>query len=209
MKLQFAIIFLLLATFSYSQKSKIIEGSFKSLKEVKEYNLIFDYTGLEVLGYNSEEDFLEDKMKKRDVDEPGSGKAFRESWFSDRGIRYEPRYIKSFNEYFKKGEIKVTKNTENTENIEYTMKIHTTYIYSGYNVGVASKESEVSVVISVFKTNEPSNLLLVFEINNVRGHYSGDKAVMRGFEFHTGERIGYAYWALGKYFAKKLRIGIK
>ncbi len=202
MKLQFAILFLLVATFSYSQKSKTLEGSFKSLKGVKEYNLVFDYKDVEIMGYNSEEEYIQEQINERF----GLGNKIREEWFSDRAYRYEPRFIEPFNKYFKKGEIKVIKNLKDSE---YTMKIQTTYIYPG-NVGAMSvKESEIKAEIIIYKTIAPLEKLLVVEFKDIKGYYQGEKAVLRGHEFHTGERIAYAYWTLGKYFAKKLRMGTK
>ena len=200
MKLQFAIIILLLATFSYSQKSKTLEGSFKSLKDVEEYNLIFDYTNVEIKGYSSEEEYIQEQINERF----GQGNKFREEWFSDRAYRYEPRFMEPFNRYFKKGEVKAIKNLKDSE---YTMKIQTTYIYPGKS-GFYMKESEIKAKIIVYKTNAPLEKLLVVEFKDINGYYQGDKAIMRGYEFHTGERIAFAYWTLGKYFAKKLRMGI-
>ena len=88
------------------------------------------------------------------------------------------------------------------------MKIQTTYIYPG-NVGMTIKESEIKAKIIIYKTNAPLEKLLVVEVKDIKGYYQGDKAMMRGYEFHSGERIAFAYWTLGKYFAKKLRMGIK
>ena len=208
MKLQFAILFLLVVTFSYSQKSKILEGSFKNLKGVKEYNLVFDYTDVEIKDYNSEEEYLQEQMNERewkDIDS-GSGDKFREEWYSDRAYRYEPRFVEPFNKYFKKGEVKVIKDLIDSE---YTMKVQTTYIYPG-NVGTMTiRESEIKAKIIIYKTNTPLEKLLVIEFKDIKGFYQGEKAIMRGYEFHTGERIAYAYWTLGKYFAKKLRMGAK
>ena len=201
MKLQFAIILLLLATFSYSQKSKTLEGSFNSLKGIEEYNLVFDYTDVEIKGYSSEEEYIQEQINERF----GQGNKIREEWFSDRAYRYEPRFMEPFNRYFKKGEVKVIKDLKDSE---YTMKIQTTYIYPGKS-GFYMKESEIKAKIIVYKTNAPLEKLLVVEFKDINGYYQGDKAIMRGYEFHTGERIAYAYWTLGKYFAKKLRMGIK
>ncbi|HAB28515.1 MAG TPA: hypothetical protein DCE27_13045, partial [Xanthomarina gelatinilytica] len=88
----------------FSQKSKVQEGDWKNLKGITEYNLVFDYANLEIPKYDSEEDFLKDKMAKRDEKEPGTGEKFKESWFADRENRYEPKFIESFNKRFDDGE---------------------------------------------------------------------------------------------------------
>lgn len=42
----------------FSQKVKVIEGDFKNLKGIAVYNLEFDYTGVQIPKYDSEEAFF-------------------------------------------------------------------------------------------------------------------------------------------------------
>ena len=206
MKIQLTISILFLTVFSYAQKSKVLEGNYKSLKGVEVYNLVFDYSDVQIEGYNSEEEYLQEQMREMEKKEVGKGAKYRDEWFSDRAYRYEPRFVESFNEYFKKGEVKVVKNLIDSE---YTMKVHTTYIYPGYHGGVVWKESKINAIIFVYKTKSPSEILLKVEVKGALGYYQGEKAVLRGFAYHVGERIGFSYWSLGKYFAKRFRMGIK
>lgn len=77
MKKYSSLIFILLCTTAlFSQKLKINEGTFENLKNIKEYSLVFYYTNLEIPKFDSEEDFLKDKMEKRDDKEEESGEAF-------------------------------------------------------------------------------------------------------------------------------------
>ena len=204
-KIQLTITLLFLTLFSHAQKLKVLEGDYENLKGVKEYNLIFDYTDVEIKDYNSEEEYILSEINRRVEKRSGEGEGFRDEWFSNRAYRYEPRFMEPFNRYFKKGEVKVIKDLKDSE---YTMKIQTTYIYPGKS-GFYMKESEIKAKIIIYKTNAPSEKLLVVEFEDINGYYQGDKAIMRGYEFHTGERIAFAYWTLGKFFAKKLRMGIK
>ncbi len=71
MKKIFTIAFIIISTISYSQKGKILEGRFKNLKGIREYDLVFDYSDLQVNDFNSEEEFLEDKVNKREKKEVG------------------------------------------------------------------------------------------------------------------------------------------
>lgn len=49
---------LLSSTVMFSQKVKVIEGDFKNLKGIAVYNLKFDYTGVQIPKYDSEEAFF-------------------------------------------------------------------------------------------------------------------------------------------------------
>ncbi len=78
MKKQFTIILVLLcSTFMFSQKAKILEGDWENLKDISAYNLVFEYKNLEIPKYDSEEDFLKDKMQKREEKEAGTGEKFK------------------------------------------------------------------------------------------------------------------------------------
>src|SRR5690554_1005308 len=179
----------------FSQKSKVEEGDWKNLKGITEYNLIFDYSNLEIPKYDSEGDFLKDKMAKRDEKEPGTGEKFKESWFADRPNRYEPKFIESFNKRFDDGEIKVGKDID----AEYTMKIHTTMMYAGYNVGVVRQNSKIEATVSVYKTGAPQNVIFSADYTRVEG--SG----AMGYDFDSGYRISEAYAKLAKELASNIR----
>jgi hypothetical protein len=206
MKFAFLLLFLNISFVVSAQEITIVSGNYKNLKTISEYNLVFDYSDLTVTDFESEEAYLQKTMLEKEQAKPGNARVFREEWFSDRAYRYEPRYIQAFNEYFKKGEVKVIKNRPD---LPYIMKVHTTEIYPGYNNGFTRKSGNLEVTISVFKTENAENILFSANITDVECNYAGDKATLEDFDFHQGERIAYGYWNLAKFFAKKLRRGIK
>lgn len=187
-------IVLLCTTLGFSQKVKVEEGSFKNLEGISAYNLEFDYSNVQIPKYDSEEDFLADKMAKREEKEAGTGEKFKTSWFADRKERYEPKFIESFNKRFD-GEEKVGNNLDT----EYTMKVHTTMLYAGYNVGVMRKNSKLEATVSVFKTSNPSEVLWAATYTKIEG-----KGAM-GYDFDSGYRISEAYAKLAKELAKDIQ----
>ncbi len=186
---------LVCTTFMFAQKAKISEGSFKNLKGITEFNLEFDYTDVQIPKYKSEEEFLKDKMKKRDEKEPGTGEAFKKSWFDDRDKRYAPKFIESFNKRFEDGEVKVDRELNSAE---YTINIHTTLLYAGYNVGVSRKNARIDAVITIFKKDNPDQPILKVNYEKVEG----GGAV--GFDYDSGYRISECYAKLAKTFAKTI-----
>lgn len=175
---------LLSSSLLYSQKDNVTKGNWSNLKGITEYTLVFDYSDLEIPKYDSEEEFLEDKMAKRDEKEPGTGEAFKESWFSDRENFYEPRFIETFNERYNDGAVKVDRDLGSAE---YTMKIHTTMMYPGYNVGVSRSNSKIEVTLSVYKNDSPDNVIFSVDYTKIEGAGSG------GYDFNSGQRIADAY----------------
>lgn len=196
MKKQTILFALLLCTsMVFSQKVKVTKGDFKNLKGLTAYNLEFDYSNLSIPKYDSEEEFLKDKMAKRDEKDPESGEKFKESWFADRENRYEPKFIESFNKRFEGGEIKVGKDI----GAEYTMKIHTTMMYAGYNVGVMRQNSKIEATVSVYKTGEPNNVIFSGDYTKVEGNGAF------GMDYDSGYRISEAYAKLAKEIAANIK----
>lgn len=201
MKKQFTIILVLLcSTFMFSQKTKILEGDWENLKDISAYNLVFEYKNLEIPKYDSEEDFLKDKMQKREEKEAGTGEKFKKSWFADREDHYEPKFIESFNKRFDDGEIKVGKDLADAT---YTMKIQTTFMYAGYNVGVVRKNSKIDAIITVFENNAPDTILFSVKYTKAEGNGAF------GNDYDSGYRISEAYAKLAKTLAKHINKNVK
>ena len=85
-----------------AQRFDLRSGKFENLKDIKEYNMVFDYASIKIHGYDTEGEYLIDKMKKREKVE-GKAEKFREDWFAYRKELYEPAFINYFNKVFKKG----------------------------------------------------------------------------------------------------------
>ncbi|WP_231632490.1 hypothetical protein, partial [Mangrovimonas sp. TPBH4] len=178
------------STFLFAQKAKVLEGDWAELKGISNYDLVFEYENLEIPNYDSEEEFLKDKMKKREEKEAGAGEKFKASWFADRENKYEPKFIESFNKRFDEGEVKVGMEDAS----EYVMKIKTTFMYSGYNVGIKAQKSKVDAIISVYKKDAPDEVLFSVKYTKAEGTPV----------YNAGDRIAEAYAKLAKTLAKTM-----
>lgn len=184
----------LVSTATIGQKLKVQEGDLKNLKDIKVYAMEFDYTDVMIPKFDNEEDFLKDKMDKREEKKAGDGERFKKSWFDDRPDRYHPKFIESFNKRFDGGEVQVQEDAA-----DYTMKVHSTKIYPGYNVGIVRHNAEIDATITVFETADPSNVLFSGNYKDAQG--SG----AMGYDFDSGYRISECYAKLAKTFAKDLK----
>lgn len=187
------VVFLLAFMASYAQKLKVESGDLSVLKGIEKYKIIFEYDSLTVEGFETEADFLKEKMEKRELKKQGDGERFRQSWFSDRKELYEPSFIKNFNGYFiMKKKIKLYKNNPSCK---YTVKLVTNKIYPGYNVGVWWEESKLWATIIIFETENPKNIVLKSKEILIQGKT----------DYNGGVRIANSYGLLGKVFARFLR----
>jgi hypothetical protein len=99
----------------------------------------------------------------------------------------------SFNKRFEEGEIKVGKELANAV---YTMKVHSTSLTAGYNIGIFRKNANINAVISVYKNDTPDQLLLKVTYTGAEGGGA------MGYDYDTGYRISECYAKLAKTFAK-------
>ena len=196
MKKQFTLLFVFVCTtFLFAQKAKVQDGSFKNLKGITAFNVVFDYTDVKIPKFKSEEEFLKEKMEKRDKKEPGSGEVFKKSWFADRTDQYEPKFIESFNKRFDEGKMNIDRGLDSAE---YTMKVHTTSLSAGYNIGISRKDAMIDAIITVYKNDNPDKAILVVKYTGAVG------AGAHGYDYDSGYRISECYAKLAKTFAKTI-----
>jgi hypothetical protein len=195
MRKHFTIILCIL-TLAVTAQGTVVTGSFKNLAAVKEYNVAFDYTNIKVAHFDTEEDFLKDKMGKREGEKAEN---FRAKWFADREANYEPKFIAYFNKRMEGKGVTVAKNPA----ASYTMTVKTLWLYPGYNVGVGLEEAKITAIVTVFETANPSNILLKVEYDKSPGLEPEEYA------FDSGNRIAGAYEKLAKNFTMQLRRFVK
>jgi hypothetical protein len=187
-KLKFIIIVSIVFTsFSYSQRYQIYEGSFENLNAIKSFKVEFNYENIQVNGFESEEEFLKEKMEKRKSN-PEKAANFKRDWFLNRDVYYNPAFINYFNNYFKKEERKIVTDSQ------YLMKVNLTWIYPGY----AIEPAKLSAAIDFFDTVN-SKKLLVVHFEKVIG------IEKKTIEINEYERVIGAFEKLAKNLAIQLK----
>lgn len=182
------IVSIVFITVGYSQRFKELEGKFENLSAVNSFKVEFNYEKIQVHGFDSEEDFLNEKMEKRKAD-PEKAENFKKEWFLNREKYYNPAFVNYFNTYFKKGECKIVDDSP------YLIKVNLTWIYPGY----AIEPAKLSATIEFIDTTNSKKLLVV--------HF--DKVI--GFEknvvvvVNEHERVIGAFEKLAKNLAIQLK----
>ncbi|MTH16422.1 hypothetical protein [Flavobacterium sp. LC2016-01] len=183
------IVSIVFTSFSYSQRYKIYEGSFENLNDIKLFKVEFNYENIQVHGFDSEEDFLKEKMEKRKSD-PEKAANFRRDWFLNREKYYNPAFVNYFNNYFKKGERKIVADSDS----QYLMKVNLTWIYPGY----AIEPAKLSATIDFIDTSN-SKKLLVIHFEKVIG------IEKKAIEINEYERVIGAFEKLAKNLVIQLK----
>lgn len=187
--MKLSLFFLLcLSNLIFSQRFKIIEGDLKNLKGITSYQVQFNYDKVAVHGFDSEEDFLKDKIEKR-KNNPEKAEAFERDWFLNREKYYHPAYIEFFNDFFKEGECKID------ENGTYLMKVNVVWVYPGYLV----EPAKVSAIIDFYNVKDLNAKLLSIKFDKVIG-YEKNAYVAEEYERFIG-----AYKKLAKNLALQIK----
>lgn len=166
----------------YGQKMEILKGDVKSLKGITQFDVVFDYNDIQIPNCTSEEDFLAKKVAIRERKSKEAGELFREKWFSNRKEFYEPKFIDSFNKWFRKEGNSISKNAN------YIIKVHIVKMYSGYNVVAANQYAKIGAVISVYTKENPENILFEGAYETIKG----------GKTYKEHERISRCFFNLAK-----------
>lgn len=190
MKKGLLILIFIISSSVFSQRYTILSGNLKNVKDISEYNCIFDYKDIQVNGFDSEEAYLKEKIEKRKnynngKDINGKAEKFEKEWYEDRENKYEPAFINYFNQMLEKENVKATKNPE----AKYSMNIKTIWIYPGYELAKV-EPAKISAIITIYETANPTNSILSIQFDKAIG-------IVKDYR-KQGDRITGAYEKLAK-----------
>lgn len=190
----------LTATTGMAQKIVNVEGdkSYSFLKGQSEIRVVFDYTDMSVGKYDSEQDYIDEKVKEYNKKEAGRGDKWKESWVSSRERIYHVKFMELFN----KGLAKPGISANEGDDSPITLTVKTTFTEPGFNVGVTSRPAAINVLYT-FTNTESGSVLGVFEQKGIPG------AQAMGFDFDTSTRISEAYAKSGKMLAAAIAKALK
>jgi hypothetical protein len=186
-----AVVVLFVVNSAQAQKIILVSGNGSVIKSEKKLNLEYDYSEFGVGKYPKEEDYVNDKVKEYNSKEPGKGDKWHEAWVGARAMRYQPK----FEELINKGLEKKGMQVGNNPDAKYTLKVKTTFLEPGFNVGVMKRPAAVSFKYIFFETANPENIVAVYTQNTVPGSQFG------GYDFDVGTRVAESYAKAGKMLA--------
>ncbi len=178
-----------------AQKLKTIEGNPNCISGDKNINIVFTYANLKV-GKMEESAYVNREIVERDDKEEGTGDKWATKWKKDQTVRYPSKFIELFNAHA--GELFDSKVIPDSQTSKYTIKVNTSFIEPGINVGVMRKPAKTNHVITIYESAKPDIILHKLEINGSPGS-SGSIA---GFDFDAGFRIQESFAKAAKEYAQ-------
>jgi len=173
-----------------AQKVKVESGDLSFLKGLTEISVVFEYPDNMKYGKMTIQEYVDEKVKERELKEEGSGEKWESKFYADRE-RYNARFIDALGKYSKSLFV-----AEDNSDFKYTMIVKTNFTEPGFQFGFQSKGAAIDLEINFIETNAPDNIIATIKMNKASGVAHPD----------SGERVAAAYatggGVLGKYLKK-------
>jgi hypothetical protein len=175
------------------QEIKMLSGNPKYFKKSSSYHIQFDYSNLQIGGYENEAAYIaymrEDaELRRKSADE------WTNKWLSDRKSIFEPKFLEIFHKY---AGTKIKLDTNAKEN-NFILKLQTEFIEIGFNRNFQKSPTYINVLVTLSDQNTTEGPLVIsmkYVIGNeVMSSYSADF-----------RRIEEAYAKCGKELANYFR----
>ena len=164
-------------------------GDLKAIKDVTQFNLVFDYSGMRVSFFKTEEEFMTNKEKELSAKGPEKVEIWKTGWINAKKEKYPPAFERNLNKVIAKRNMKATLNADSSK---YTLMVKTLFIEPGLYYGLGYQNSYVSFKYEFYQTGNPEPLLTLIE-DNVNGRYDGPsfaEARIAGGYSNAGRLLG-------------------
>lgn len=188
-------IFISAAASVSAQKIVKKSGDMKFLKGQKAIDLKFDYEKMGVGKFNTEEEYINEKVTEHNKKETGKGDKWKDGWINAREKHYEPKFEELANKYLEKYSVSIVKDNSAAKT---TCIVKTTFIEPGFNVGVMKKPAFCNYEFLFYDNSSPDKILAKLQLTNVPG------SQMSGYDFDASARISESYAKAAKILAKYL-----
>ena len=196
MKKQILLILAALVMFQLqAQKIKLTSGDVKVLQGEEFVDISFTYDDDLKIGKLSEDQYISKKMAEAEEEEPGSGEKWKEMWYEDRMVHFEPKFIELINKYVEEKNVVIRPDINGAK---YKMIVNTVFLEPGFNVGVARKSASIDLEVTIVAVGNESESLATIMI------YGSPGSSFSYGDYDVGVRVGEAYAKAGKELGKFL-----
>lgn len=192
-------LFVTIATSSFSQKIIKLEGDLSFLSSAKGLNIVYDYSEMGVADCKTEEEYVNKKVEEHNNKEAGKGDKWKENWVNARELAYQPKFEELFNHHASKVAVNVSQNKSDAQ---YTLIVKTTFTEPGFNIGVARRPAGVSFEY-IFVETGTDKVVAKYSQEMVPGSQAA------GLDYDTSLRISESYAKAGKMLGEFISKNVK
>ena len=174
-------VLLFVTTLLYSQKIKILSGSFDELKNTKSFNLTFSYDRMRVIMYSDEDEYINERTEAINKKEEGKGELWKAKWLLSKEEVLQPTLEKKLANVLSIKGISVGQNIE----ADYTIVVNITLC--DYGMSKKNRSKRVSTFFD-YKIVETKSSKIVIKTSEVM-YIGGKQSVAGGFSPGYGIRV--------------------
>lgn len=182
------LLFLTILVFStnlYCQQIKVLNGDFGFISETDTINMIFEYEGLTLMSDSiSEQQFIENRIKSLQGSNHKDPHGWKDEWQTAKQHVWPDIFATNVNRVFSKKE--QLKFEQGLHLAEYTLRVKTNWIYTGWHGGFMNQKSKVKATLQFVETSNPDIVLLELEA-----------FVHWGIDSNLEKRLGKNYAKIG------------
>ncbi|MBE8724946.1 hypothetical protein [Flavobacterium hungaricum] len=181
---------------AFAQDIEIKSGDFAFLKDQKEINVEFDYSGFTMMkDKKTEAQYVEERTAELNEKSKGNGTIWSKKWSTAKESIWNPKFLELVNVVLNKEKKDVSFQEGLTT--PYTLIVQTVWIYPGWDIAMMKQAAKVTTNLKFVETANKSHVLLEISSEEAPGDQYGS-------QFSNESRIGEGYAKTGKSFAKLL-----
>jgi hypothetical protein len=168
---------------------QVVRGDFAPLGGVKQFNVVYDYQGMSVGDFVSEEAYIKDSVAERNSAEAGSGDKWKAEWLSNKSSLYQPKFEELLNSRLRGAGVEASSGLTGAP---YTLHVKLLHIEPGWNAGIMRQPTHINIGVTISKTGDPSSAIAELRAENIPG------ADAMGFDYSASSRLVQAFAKAGK-----------
>lgn len=192
---------LLSSAAGFAQDMDVTKGDFKFLTGVKELNVEFDYSHLELLKENlTNEEYVTKRAADLNEKDKGNGNIWKKKWDAAPQMIWNPKFLELMLKTY--GKEKNVTIEEGLTSAKYTLIVDVVWIYPGWDAAVMKQAAKVSTILRFVETANKSKVLLEISSEKAPGDQWGNNF---SNESRIGEGFAKTAKSLGKMIIKKIK----
>lgn len=174
---------------------QVVRGDYAALAGAKQFNVVYDYSGMSVGDFATEEAYIEDTVAEKNSDEAGSGDTWKAEWLSNKASIYQPKFEKLLNDRLRGKGVQASSGLAGAS---HTMRVKLLSMEPGWNAGIMRQPASIDLGVTISESSNPGNAIIELRAEGVPG------ADAMGFDYSSSSRLAEAFAKAGKELGAQL-----
>ncbi len=170
----------------------LLSGDIRVLRAERRINLQYDYSGMAVGEFATEEAYIAHRKAEKTKEAGLSFEEWLSKWTGNRTSIFQPQFEKALNAELDKYGVRAMQYSDNPA---YTLIVHTTFTEIGWSGFGAKKDAVIDLTITLVKTTSLNEKLAVIDLRKMK---SRRELFHYGQTYDASLRVGSCYERAGE-----------